>query len=119
MNLDSLLLRWVARSSDALVRFIIAFDAKLDEFLLKADDEVAAFEDKIEDLISGTEDTKAALEAEAAAKIAHIETVKNDRIAAVEANTAVEQRNLEAKAEEAKRSREVIANLKASMPTNK
>jgi hypothetical protein len=118
MNLDSLLLRWVARSSDALVNFIIAFDAKLDEFLEKADDEVAGFEDAIGDLVNGTEQTKERLASQAAAEIAQIESIKEQRIADTEAKAAAEKAELETKAENAKRSREVIANLKASMPTS-
>ena len=48
--LKSLFFRWVARSSDSIVAFVISLDAELDKFLAKHDAEVAGFEQKIVDL---------------------------------------------------------------------
>ena len=42
--LKSLFFRWVARSSDSIVAFVISLDAELDKFLAKHDAEVAGFE---------------------------------------------------------------------------
>jgi F0F1-type ATP synthase membrane subunit b/b' len=48
--LKSLFFRWVARSSDSIVAFVISLDAELDKFLAKHDAEVAGFEQEIVDL---------------------------------------------------------------------
>lgn len=48
--LKSLFFRWVARSSDSIVAFVISLDAELDKFLAKHDAEVAEFEQEIVDL---------------------------------------------------------------------
>jgi len=51
MSLQSFLLRFIARSSDSLVSFVIALDAKLDTFLAQHDAEVTNLENQIEDLL--------------------------------------------------------------------
>lgn len=48
--LKSLFFRWVARSSDSIVAFVISLDEELDKFLAKHDAEVAGFEQEIVDL---------------------------------------------------------------------
>lgn len=56
MNINSFLLRFIARSSDSLVRFIIELDAKLDTFLAQHDEKVANLEDQITDFFETTDE---------------------------------------------------------------
>lgn len=116
MSLDSLILRWIARSSDALVRFIVGLDARLDEFLLKADDDVAGFEDSIGELFGKTEKTKAEIEAQAEAEKAAIEAAAAERKRALEEQAATDQVKLEAGLAEAQKTRAILINMKQSLP---
>lgn len=117
MNLDSLIFRWIARSSDALVRFVIALDARLDEFLEKADADVAGFEDSIGDLFRREEDEKDAIETTKQEAIRRIEEDAARRASEAEARAAAEKAALEDKLAETKRSRAILAQMKQSLPT--
>lgn len=65
MNLNSILLRLIARSSDSLVAFVIALDAKIDKFLAQHDSTVANLEDQIGDIFENAEDEIIRVRAEA------------------------------------------------------
>lgn len=93
--LKSFLFRWIARSSDSLVAFIISLDAELDKFLAKHDAEVAGFE---QDII----DAREAAEAEAKRIIDEAEETVKDITSTIEA-----------KANAAR----ILLNLKKSLPT--
>jgi len=68
MKLNSFLLRFIARSSDSLVAFILALDAKIDIFLAQHDDTVNMLEEQIEGIFTDNEEEVARLRAEAEAK---------------------------------------------------
>jgi hypothetical protein len=53
--LNSLFLRLIARSSDSLVAFVIALDAKLDLFLAKHDADVAGLESEIVSIVESAD----------------------------------------------------------------
>lgn len=95
MNLTSLFLRWVARSADALVSFIVELDAKLDAFLLKHDADVAAFEQEIEDAF---EDAERIVEEVHAAASERAAAIKN-------------------KIDEANKAATILKGLKQALPT--
>lgn len=95
--LDSILLRWVARSSDSIVSFFVRLDARLDVFIAKHDDEVAAFEDRI----SGIKD-------DAITQVQRIEREAAEAVGDVEAKIA-EKRDAAA----------ILLGLKSALPTAK
>lgn len=93
--LQSIFFRWVARSSDSLVAFVVRLDATLDKFLAKHDEEVAGFEQEIIDLRNDAE-----AEAERIIK---------------EAEDAVQ--GVTDKIEEKVKAAKILAGLKNSLPT--
>ena len=70
--LNSLFLRLIARSSDSLVAFVIALDAKLDSFLAKHDSDVAGFEAEIGEIINDAEAQIESIRAEADEAVADV-----------------------------------------------
>ena len=74
MTLNSWLLRFIARSSDSLVAFVVALDAKLDIFLAQNDDRVNELEEKIEDVLSDAEAQIASIRADADKAIDEVRT---------------------------------------------
>lgn len=95
--LDSILLRWVARSSDSIVSFFVRLDARLDVFLAKHDAEVAGFEDDIAGIKQDVVNEVQRLEREAAEAV-------ND---------------VEAKIAEKRDAAAILLGLKAALPTSK
>lgn len=93
--LQSLIFRWVARSSDSLVAFITRLDASLDKFLAANDADVAKFE---QDII----DAREAAEAEAKRIIDEAEDAVKDIAASIE---------------EKVKAAKILAGLKNSLPT--
>lgn len=73
MNLNSLLLRLIARSSDSLVAFVIALDAKLDLFLAQHDATVADLEDEAKAILEDAEAEAERILAEARAGVAVVD----------------------------------------------
>ena len=93
--LTSLFLRWVARNSDALVKFVTDLDAKLDTFLAEHDAAAAAFE---QDIRNVRDDVQA----------------KIDAIIA-EGNEAVE--SIEAEAAKRAKAAKILLGVKSALPT--
>lgn len=97
MNLTSLLLRWVARSSDSLVAFVVGLDAKLDVFLLKHDADVAGFEQEVRDITAVAEAAVEAIREEAGEQVSKVER----------------------KIDDATRAASILKGLKDALPTGK
>lgn len=68
-SLQSILLRFIARNVQSIVDFMVALDARLDQFLLDNDAEVAAKEKEIADLAKETADRISAMEDEISEKV--------------------------------------------------
>ena len=68
-SLQSILLRFIARNVQSIVDFMVALDARLDQFLLDNDAEVAAKEKEIAALVEETADKVSAMEAEISEKV--------------------------------------------------
>lgn len=93
--LTSILTRFIARNSDALVAFIVKLDARLDAFLAKHDTELASIEHEIEIVTS-----------HAAAEVARIEALAEDQVETLKEQ--ITQRVQKAA---------VVAAIKAALPT--
>lgn len=55
MNINTFLLRFIARSSDSLVSFVVALDAKLDAFIEQYNEDILNMEDEIADIRNDVE----------------------------------------------------------------
>jgi hypothetical protein len=82
MNLNSFLLRFIARSSNSLVAFVIALDAKLDIFLAQNDDRVNNLEEQVEDLFADAEDEVTRIREQAELKAAEVRAEIAEAVAA-------------------------------------
>lgn len=82
--LNSLFLRLIARSSDSLVAFVIALDAKLDTFLAKHDAELAELEGKIGDIIDDAEAEVEIIRADAETKVTEVKDAITKAVEAAE-----------------------------------
>lgn len=88
MKLNSLLLRFIARSSDSLVAFVLALDAKLDAFLAEHDTKVTELENEIDNLYETANQRIAEIEqiTEQAVGAVHDEIAKAEEVAKVLGN---------------------------------
>lgn len=77
MNINTFLLRFIARSSDSLVAFVVALDAKLDAFIEQYNEDILNMEDEITDIRNDVE-----------SRILDIKLEADDHIDAVRAEQA-------------------------------
>lgn len=119
MQLNSIVLRFIARSSDALVAFVTMLDSKLDDFLIRFDNDITRLKQDAEEILVDTRLRIEQIEQDTEVEIEALRFKAAGKVQAVKAKATAKVERIKYKVSEVSRAADIIKDLKNSPPKGK